>query len=241
MQSHEKKTDLKISGAGNATGGVYDKVKIDGAGIVKGDIDCTNFIANGSAKVQGQLKAGTIRVHGSASVEGPVQSESLQVYGSGNFKHKVRSRSILVAGHCTIHGPSESKELELTGSLSVHGDVQSESLQSKGSFRVDGRLHAGKADIQMVGPCRADEVIGDEVTVTKKGKKFWEMLSFSFKSPGLEARLIEGDVLHLEYTEADIVRGHRVILGPGCKIRVVEYKEELRQDPDAMVGETRRI
>ncbi|MEK3733216.1 MULTISPECIES: polymer-forming cytoskeletal protein [Paenibacillus] len=241
MSAYEKRSDLKISGAGNGSGGVYDKVKIDGAGTVNGDVDCHDFVANGSAKVQGQLKAEAIRIHGSASVEGPVQSESMKIYGSGGFKQNVRSRSIYVAGHCAIKGQCQSQELELTGSLSVHGDVQSEVMQSKGSFHVDGRLHIGKADIQMVGPCKAMEIIGDDVAVTRKGKKFWDLLNFSCKMPGLEADLIEGDVLHLEFTEADIVRGNRVTLGQGCKVRLVEYRDELHQDPQAKVGEARRI
>ena len=52
---------------------------------------------------------------------------------------------------------------------------------------------------------------------SQKGKRLWEMLSLSLKGTRLEARVIEGDVLDLEYVEADIVRGNRVILGKGAR------------------------
>ena len=51
----------------------------------------------------------------------------------------------------------------------------------------------------------------------------------------LRATLIEGDEIHLEDTSADVVRGKRVEIGPGCHIETVEYSEQLDIHPDAEV------
>jgi hypothetical protein len=63
-----------------------------------------------------------------------------------------------------------------------------------------------------------------------------------FGGPGakLEAQVIEGDDVHLEDTEARIVRGTRITIGCGCRIGTVEYRETYHADADAVVGEARQ-
>ncbi|MCT1403747.1 DUF2807 domain-containing protein [Paenibacillus sp. p3-SID867] len=237
----DKLSDLKITGTGSSSGGQYDKVRIDGAGQINGDLDCRELIGNGTMSVNGAVAARTIRVNGSGTIKGAVESEELNVAGSLSLKEGLRSRSIYIGGHCSVHGDSESKKLEVTGHLRSHGDVRSEFATFQGGFKIDGRLHVGTADIRVLGRCLAQEIVGDRITVRKKGKRLWEMLSLSLKGTRLEARIIEGDVLDLEHVEADIVRGNRVILGKGCEIRQVEYRDELSQHPEAEVRASRRF
>jgi len=237
----DKLSDLKITGTGSSNGGQYGKVRIDGSGQVNGNLDCQDLTANGTMSVKGNVMARTIRVNGSGTIKGAVESEDLNVAGSLSIKEGLRSRSIFIGGHCSIHGDSESQRLEVNGNLRSHGDVRSESAICKGAFKIDGRLHVGTADIRVLGRCHAKEIVGDRITIRKKGKRLWEMLSLPLRGTCLETRIIEGDVLDLEYVEADIVRGNRVILGKGCQIRQVEYRDELRQDPEAEIGTSRRF
>ncbi|HIC96284.1 TPA: hypothetical protein EYP12_06635 [Candidatus Bipolaricaulota bacterium] len=53
----------------------------------------------------------------------------------------------------------------------------------------------------------------------------------------LEAELIEGDEISLEWTRARTVRGKKIEIGEGCEIERVEYSEELRVSPGAEVKE----
>lgn len=237
----EKLSDLKIAGTGNATGGRYGKVRIDGSGQINGDIECVDLVANGNMSVNGSLMTQKLRVNGSGTVHGAVEAESLNVAGNLSLKDQLRSRFIEIGGHCSIHGDLESERLTLSGNLRGHGDVRSEWAELRGSFNISGRLHLGNGDIRLFGRCKALEVIGDRITVRRKGKRLWEMLSFSLSGPRLEARVIEGDVLDLEYVEADMVRGNRVILGKGCKVRQVEFRDELSRDPEAEIGTAHRF
>ena len=45
----------------------------------------------------------------------------------------------------------------------------------------------------------------------------------------LTAEVIEGDKVEIEYTQADVVRGNHIKIGPGCKVDLVEYKGEFGQ------------
>lgn len=73
--------------------------------------------------------------------------------------------------------------------------------------------------------------------------RLWNKLASSFipkLKPELIAKMIEGDVLDLEYTNAEVVSGGVVKIGPGCNIGRVEYLSELTVHPDATVGKVEK-
>jgi cytoskeletal protein CcmA (bactofilin family) len=51
----------------------------------------------------------------------------------------------------------------------------------------------------------------------------------------LTAKVIEGDIVYLENTKADIVRGKTVKIGAGCQIGTIEYTSELTQDKNSTI------
>lgn len=57
----------------------------------------------------------------------------------------------------------------------------------------------------------------------------------------LRARTIEGDFIDLEYTIADVIRGNIVIVGPGCTIERIEYRDQITVHPEAKVGKVEKI
>lgn len=80
--------------------------------------------------------------------------------------------------------------------------------------------------------------------IRKKGNAAWGRLLGGMIPKlkiGLRAKLIEGDMLDLEYTSADVVRGGTVIIGQGCSIGRVEYRTGLTVHPDAQVGKEEKI
>lgn len=236
----QKRDNLHIAGVGKAEGGVYAKVQLDGMGTIGGSLDCDDFIGNGSVSVKGALTAKTVRINGSGSVDGPMDALEVNVGGSAKIKADVRARKMSVGGRCHIYGKLIAKEIELSGSLRAD-NIHTESIEVKGGFNVDGALQANTIEVKLYDRCEAREIYGDYITVCKKGKRIWEQLSFSIRPARLYVRVMEGNRVEVEHTEADIIRGNRIILGPGCKVRLVEYREELIQDPSAEVGEVRLI
>jgi len=61
------------------------------------------------------------------------------------------------------------------------------------------------------------------------------------REAGLSAGIIEGDDIFLEATQAKIVRGRHVVIGEGCSIELVEYKDSFRQQNNGSVKENRKI
>lgn len=238
-QQHTRQ-DLHIAGMGKSAGGIYGKVQLDGMGSIGGDLDCTSFTGNGSVSVKGSLTSRTIRIHGNGSVDGPVDALEVNIGGTAKIKSHVRCRTMSVSGRCSIHGQVTADKIEVGGCLNAE-NIQSGKMKVKGNFNVDGTLQAETIDIRLFDRCEAQQMNGNYIQVRKKGKRIWEQFSLSFRPARLFARVIEGNLVDVEYTEADIIRGNRVILGPGSKVRLVEYREEFIQDPTAEVGEVRLV
>ncbi|EJD68183.1 YhbF [Bacillus sp. 916] len=93
-------------------------------------------------------------------------------------------------------------------------------------------LNAGGGNIHLrYDRSRVKEIGGTSITVRRKP-------GFLKRKAGtLSAELIEGDAIYLEYTEADIVRGKHVEIGPGCKIEKIEYQTSCKSHEKSTVQE----
>ncbi|MFC5702837.1 hypothetical protein ACFPVX_16240 [Cohnella faecalis] len=216
-------TDLIIDGVSSSAGGQYRNVKINGVGKVGGELVSRTFAANGHISVQGSLRTEELDCDGKLSVRGSAQVTKGTVDG--------------MAG---IEGAFRGEHLILNGLLTVRGDCEIERFEAEGGFTVDGLLSAGTLDVRLHGRGKARDVGVEWIRVRQASKSRWNLLwrwAFPKFSPELLAGTIEGDDIDLEYTIADIVRGNRVVVGKGCVIGRVEYKDHLSVHPDAKVGE----
>ncbi|MBW7456172.1 polymer-forming cytoskeletal protein [Paenibacillus sepulcri] len=218
-----KRRDLNLSGFGSAAGGDYRSVKIDGIGKVEGDLISESFQLNGVATIRGAIRSRQLRVKGKMSVEGDVYSPNFQM--EGDIK---------------VHGRMACDEIQLEGLLQLHGDCEAEQFVSRGGFTMDGMLNAERIDILLYGRCQVKEIGGESILVKRSERSLWSKL-FQWLIPVFDPRLatgaIEGDNIHLEGTIAQVVRGNRISIGPGCIIERVEYRTELAVHPDAKVNQ----
>ncbi|MFC4303761.1 hypothetical protein [Cohnella boryungensis] len=216
------KPDLIINGMSAAGGGTYGKVRIDGAGTVEGDISSDTFDSNGMTKIRGSLLTDELDGDGILTVEGNL--------AAGNS---------LMDGNMKIRGSLKADSFAVNGVLSVKGDCEIESFRMEGAFDVKGLLNAGTADIKLHGKGNVREIGVESIQVRRKSKSPWgKLLNWMLPrfSSELHAKVIEGDDIDLEYTEADVVRGNRIVIGRGCKIELVEYRTELKAHPSAIIG-----
>ncbi len=121
---------------------------------------------------------------------------------------------------------------DVKGALNVRGDCEAEDFTLTGSLDVKGLLNAGAIDIGLkFGNSSIGDIGGTHIKIGKNaGSCLIETEVFS-------AGTIEGDDIYLENTEARMVRGNRVHIGPGCKIEKVEYKSSCRVSPKSEVNE----
>lgn len=234
--------DIKIAGAGAMATGVYNDVTISGSGTLTGDIECVKLKVSGAANGQGSLKADRISVSGSFRYYGAVTAGETKVAGSADFNGSVTGKSFRISGGGTVDGDLSADEIDVQGGLTVGGDCEAERFTCVGAFTVGGLLNAGVVDLRLHGPCKAREIGGEAVVAREGGTAFRRLVAMF--APSMEARLtvdtIEGDDVRLERTTAKVVRGHSVVIGPGCDIGLVEYTESYSASREAKVRESRK-
>ncbi|WP_248925812.1 polymer-forming cytoskeletal protein [Paenibacillus hamazuiensis] len=215
---------MKITGVGSVSGGVFQQVAIMGEGHVLGSVECESFHCTGNCSVKGAVQAERYRLLGDASIDGDLQGGELRVVGQLQVKGAVRGKTV-----------------KLDGMLQAEGTCEADRFLANGAFEINGLLNADEVNINPFGPCRAKEVGGGRITVRLKkwlAVKMW----FTGEGPsGLTAETIEGDDLYLEHTKADIVRGNKVVIGPGCHIGHVEYRISLQKDGTSIVLQEEKV
>lgn len=221
-------SDLKINGHGSSTGGKYNSVVINGNGSINGDMECIYLRINGQGNIKGNAKAESFKINGNSSIKGNLESEKVKVNGMAH-----------------IEGNLSVEDAETYGNINVGGDCNAEMFRVDGMFAVEGLLNAGELKLNLHGPSRAREIGGEKITVKRMGRFGLRGLK-NFIWPhghdkGLNADVIEGDDVYLENTQAKVVRGNNVELGPDCEIELVEYNETFKQDEKAEVGDYRQI
>jgi cytoskeletal protein CcmA (bactofilin family) len=235
-------TNLKITGSSQATGGSYDTVKIVGEGTIDGDVECNRLKCVGTMQMQGQLKAKDVRVVGTSSWSDRVQADTMSVSGTAAIGGDAAIRELRCSGTVEANGNLASERVQLKGELSIRGDCEAERFEGRGMFRIGGLLNAGELDIKLYRPCKVREIGGGRISVRKAS--LLNPLSLFFRPSSdaeLSVSIVEGDEIYLEHTKAKVVRGNRIVIGPGCEIELAEYKERFERRGDSLVRDNRQI
>ncbi len=235
--------NVTISGSGRIEGGTYGTVKIAGSGRVVGDLTAEEFKAAGSAKVEGNLRAQKFEAAGSFRCEGDLEVEEGEAVGSCKVLGRIKAKELKLAG--AIHAKSiAGGYLRAGGALSVEENVEVDTFRLTGAFEVGGLLSADRVEVELEGRASAREIGGEKILVRAGQKSLGGLitsaLSLLFGQSSvkeLTAEVIEGDEMELEATQAQLVRGGKVKIGPGCRIERVEYTESLEVAPGAVVKE----
>jgi cytoskeletal protein CcmA (bactofilin family) len=220
----EKLHDLRLVGSSESAGGRFAKLQITGDSKLAGRVACKSFALTGTAEIHGDMEAEAMKVTGELHVRGRLQAGAC----SG-------------MGEVVADGGVRGEKLTLSGRLKSDGLVEAETLDVRGVVEAEQGVNAGHATLRMYGPSRVKELVGGTITVRKsRGMKLKGMLQSDTRT-GLEASLIEGDEVYAEWTRAEIVRGTKVKLGPGCEIERVEYRDSLQVHKKSSVGVSVRL
>lgn len=253
-----KRGSLSIAGAGKASGGLYERVTISGAGRVEGDVEADSVEISGAGKIVGKVKANRVSLAGACKVagavtaqkfdadgawkvSGDVQSEQFKASGAGKVEGSVYAQEFSSAGATKITKNLRAHCAKLSGVLAAGGDVEASEFRGHGAFRIDGLLAADQLELELSERSWAREIGGECITVRKR-ESFWGWLARWWgRQIKLSAETIEADEIYLEATVAKTVRGKRVTLGPECRIERVEYSESFQIDPKSVVKEPMKV
>lgn len=236
--------NLSLMGHGTASGGVYDRVRINGDATITGDLECNEIICNGRMRVKGNVKAKWIRIYGDGNFEGHVEVNKIKVYGQATIGDLAKVKLASIYGELKIKGAASFEEIHLKGGLQVAGDCEAEDFKVYGAFTIQGLLNVGTADIVPYGDCKAPEIGGGKIIVRTANRPFGIIKWFKFFSQ-YEAEVVtdmmEGDDLDIETANIKVARGNRVKLGKSTAVHLVEYRDHFEKHDEAEVKETVKI
>ncbi|MGF9699826.1 hypothetical protein [Paenibacillus sp. MABNR03] len=214
MNSHfgsplDKKNDISIIGEGSSAGGAYGKIKVVGDSTFNDNLFCDQFKCTGTSVIYGSLESTDIKITGTLTL-----TERAAGYESEGGNP--------VSG---LHAKAE--KMKVVGEIHLSGDCQAENFKLNGRFTIAGMLSAEQMTIKVMGPSEVREIGGSIISVKSGRGKLLEGL-FTGNQSILMANLIEGDEIELENTVAEVVRGDKIKIGPGCRIGTVEYNSSLQ-------------
>jgi len=237
MQSRNN-GNLTINGIGSSGGGEFREVNIDGVAKVNGAIRCEQFRCNGTLTVNGDVHADSLQINGLSTLNGALTTGRARVDGRIKVEDAVTADTFKLHGLCSMASHLSAEHIELDGSVSIGGNCEAETIVANGRFTIGGLLNAGTIKMRLYHGSSARELGGEHIEVRKGERGVWQQLFSAFIpsfAPKLTVDLIEGDDIYVEHTEADVIRGNSVKLGPGCRIGRVEYRQSFDRHSDSSV------
>ncbi|GGH33197.1 hypothetical protein [Paenibacillus segetis] len=244
MDDHNQemnRSNLKIVGDSGSNGGFFDKVSIVGDAEINGDVDCRTFKCTGTVKIDGSLKSDQLKATGDVTTSGSLQGGEMNLTGNLNISGSLTATKTRLNGDVHIGEGISGDEIGIFGSCTVKNGCQVEYFRLKGALQTEGMINAERVEMRLVGSSHAMEIVGGDIRVEPLPAWKWISMLKPWGTPDLKAELIEGDTVYLEHTVADVVRGGNVTIGPGCRIRRVEYRDHFRYDKQSEIAESQHI
>lgn len=238
----DKLQDLKVSGVSRMNGGKFDYVDISGVGKIFGDLEANRLNISGSGKVEGSVKSDKIKIDGNSSIKGDVECTELTCSGNAKIEGQLEADIINTNGMCRVGGKIKAHTIDSKGYIKTKSGLEADEFISDGAFKIAELLNASKIDVKISYGSSAKEMGGEEIVVRKsKSHNFNFFLTLFGVSNKLESDLIEGTNIYLEYTDAKIVRGENIKIGPKCTIELIEYSGTLEVLEGSTVKEQKKV
>lgn len=242
MENHVR--HLTINGSALTSGGTFHKVTIRGDATINGDLCCDRCKVFGNADVSGNIAAKSFRIFGQANIRGNVQGEKLKLFGEMNLRgNAAAAYDFHLRGAAHVDGDVTGGMIHGYGEMKVSRDCEADVFSIKGAVEIGSTLNAEQIELYLhFADSRIAEIGGKTIRIKRsKAINILHFLKrFARESAKLKAETIEGDDIYLEHTDAKVVRGDRIIIGPGCNIDLVEYHTSFQQDGKAVVKEKRK-
>lgn len=233
--------NLIINGSGISSGGTFNNVKINGEGTVSGDLHCNLIKIHGSADFTGNITTQSTAIFGQTNMTGKINSDSIKIFGQTEIRGDLTTKLLKLRGTAEIHGKLIGGEIHSFGEFTAKNGCDADDFQANGTLNINGTLNAEKVKIQLYYSDSQIQEIGGENIRISKGSLFNVFNWFKPNTAELIAEVIEGDVIYLENTKAKVVRGNNVVIGPGCEIDLIEYKNRYQKSEKSTVTENKRI
>lgn len=234
--------DMTISGSGAVGGGLYREIRINGSGVINGDVDCLSLTIHGAGTLKGALTAGAVTLYGSGKLERLSRVDKLHIKGEGSVQGEAAVKELRVDGAAKFEDTLTAETIDIHGTFSAR-ECNAERFTAAGGFTIAGLLNADTIEVTLHGDCRAREIGGSAIRVAPAKHRLagLKKILHTLLTHTLRADTIEADDIYLEHTTANVVRGKRITLGPGCVVALVEYTETCETAKDSRVQQQTQI
>ncbi len=222
---------LVVNGSGSASGGTYEKVSVRGDANVMGAIETNKISILGTAKFHSDVSADVVSIVGEVEIQGKLKANLLKVTGKAEIRQLSNVKHYKIRGQVIANSLLSGDSIDNKGELRTDGNVTVDSFQSTGICKIEGLLSADDIVMKLHHQnSRIHEIGGNTVSVKRSKFPFARKVT-------LNVHQVEADIIYLEQTYADVVRGKNIIIGPGCVIKRVEYRDRLSVSSEAVVDE----
>ncbi len=229
------KNDVKLMGDGTLSGGAYGRVKIMGDSIVSGELEAEDLAVMGNISADEKVKTGKLKITGDGRF-GTIAADEISVSGSIEFRNAATVGVLDIMGEVKAYNGIKAKRIKVRGSIEDKKAIETECFECYGGMDVN-TLNAENISIKLYGQNAAKEMVGSSINVIYPIYRKVLLGLFFFKRnwASMEADTIEADRIYLERTTAASVKGKEVNIGPGCKIKYLEYKDKITIDKSSTV------
>lgn len=246
-----KKHKLRVLGEGSYAGGAFSTARIIGDANITSGIDAEKIRVVGEVEIDGDVTGEKARVTGKLEINGNVAVQILRVTGEVEISGNTKIENARIVGKTEADGSYDSdatkiygelkvkedvtcKKIKNLGSIITEANVTAEEFYSKGFCEIGGLLTAENVMLKLYQRTKIKEIGGTNIYVKKKGL-------FAKADSVLISDSIEGDIIKLESTIADVVRGNHVTIGKGCNIKLVEYSGDFQKHESANVDQLVKV
>lgn len=162
-------------------------------------------------------------VSGSAKCNEALNCELLKVSGGGHFKKSVEAKTVKISGGCEFSENLRFNEASISGALAVENGLTGENIKITGIATVKGECNVER--MEFVGENGSfDNIYGESITISsrKHATKF---------------NTIEATNIYLKNAEGYRISGDDVTVLGESKIKIIEYKNNLKIGKNIKVEE----
>jgi cytoskeletal protein CcmA (bactofilin family) len=184
----------------------------------------------------GKVNGGTykdIKISGIGTILDEITCQEIVCEGVCKAKGSISCNNILVEGTFESYGNIEANDkISISGMMKAKGNIQGREITIDGKIKIPGLLSGDKIKIIFIGKNHVKEIGGEEIIIFEHKKSLVNKILMPNK---LISDSIEGDIIELENTECEIVRGKNITIKGGCKIKRIEYTGEISVDENSNV------
>ncbi|MBR0158172.1 MAG: hypothetical protein IJM24_03700 [Clostridia bacterium] len=216
-------------------------LQVYGRGVFREDVDADEIEVFGSARFRSFVSCDQLSVPGETVMLDSLLAESVRVDGVLNVSGKFRTEVAVVEGMMNTQGRLHATRLVVRsrGRLEAAGNIKAERIIIDGVAFSGATFRGDNIEITSCEQSEIARVVASDIKVTYKprgdvpGIKAGEYL--------LSAYSIETQTAEIEYVAADSLDCDSAVIGPGCRIGELTYRDGLEIDPGAVVERLNKI